>query len=555
MRFRFHQLAVALFMFCMSNASATVLYVDLNSTSPTPPYANWAIAATSIQDAVAAANTGDLILVTNGLYRTGGASRSGINRVVVDKALIIDSVNGAAATIIDGLSLARCVYLTNGAILNGFTLTNGAADFGGGIYSESSQALVLNCILVSNTAAWYGGGACYGTLANCVFTSNSCSSGGAGYGCTLVNSSIVNNFGGEGGGTMQCTSFSCVFTNNTAFIGGASYQDILNSCTLIGNQATAMGGGASSGTLSACTLIGNSADSAGGGADQCVVVGCVLSNNSSSLSGGGANNSTMTNCVLTANTSFNYGGGARNCTLVNCTVVSNTAPFLGAGVDGGYVYNSIVYYNIGGGPAPNIAQAEYNYCCTTPQLSVPDGGGNINRDPGFVDGSFHLLQSNSPCINAGNNIYVTSPTDLDGNPRIVGGTVDIGAYECQNPSSVISYAWLQQYGLATDGSADYADTDHDGMNNWQEWIAGTDPTNSLSVLQMLAPSNSVSGFTLTWQSVSGKTYYLQRGTNLLLNPAFSSIQSNIIGQAATTSFTDTNTPNPSAYFYRVGIQQ
>jgi hypothetical protein len=72
---------------------------------------------------------------------------------------------------------------------------------------------------------------------------------------------------------------------------------------------------------------------------------------------------------------------------------------------------------------------------------------------------------------------------------------------------------------------------------------------------MLAPSNSVSGFTLTWQSVSGKTYYLQRGTNLLLNPAFSSIQSNIIGQAATTSFTDTNTPNPSAYFYRVGIQQ
>jgi hypothetical protein len=131
----------------------------------------------------------------------------------------------------------------------------------------------------------------------------------------------------------------------------------------------------------------------------------------------------------------------------------------------------------------------------------------------------------------------------------------MGAYEYQTPTSVISYAWLQQYGLPTDGTADYIDTDNDGVNNSQEWIAGTDPTNALSVLKMLAPSNSLDGTVVNWQSVANKTYYLQRGTDLLLQPAFSSIQSNIVGNAGTTSFTDITVTNPCSYFYRVGVQQ
>jgi hypothetical protein len=93
------------------------------------------------------------------------------------------------------------------------------------------------------------------------------------------------------------------------------------------------------------------------------------------------------------------------------------------------------------------------------------------------------------------------------------------------------------------------------MNNWQEWIAGTEPTNPSSILKLLSPSNTTSGITLHWQSVSGKTYGLQRSTNLSLQPAFSSIQSNIVGQAGTTGFTDTNATGPGPYFYRIAVQQ
>ena len=133
--------------------------------------------------------------------------------------------------------------------------------------------------------------------------------------------------------------------------------------------------------------------------------------------------------------------------------------------------------------------------------------------------------------------------------------MDIGAYEYQTPVSRISYAWLQQYGLPINTNTDTADLDGTGFNVYQDWVAGLNPTNAMSVLKMqaLVSTNNPAGLAVTWQSVSGITYFLQSSTNLAAQPAFSTIQSNIVGQAGTTSYTDTNAVGAGPFFYRVGV--
>ena len=56
---RLYQLTAAVFVLLVANAAATMLYVDLNSTNATPPYTDWTMAATNIQDAVDASKNGD----------------------------------------------------------------------------------------------------------------------------------------------------------------------------------------------------------------------------------------------------------------------------------------------------------------------------------------------------------------------------------------------------------------------------------------------------------------------------------------------------------------
>jgi len=134
------------------------------------------------------------------------------------------------------------------------------------------------------------------------------------------------------------------------------------------------------------------------------------------------------------------------------------------------------------------------------------------------------------------------------------GTVDMGAYECQSPALLDYYTWLQNYGLPTDTSAAYADSDGDRLNNWQEWRCRTDPTNPFSVLRLLSASPAGTNVTVSWQSVAGVSYVLERSTDLGVSPPFTLLATGIPGQPGTTTFTDTNAPRPGPAFYRIGTQ-
>ena len=241
--------------------------------------------------------------------------------------------------------------------------------------------------------------------------------------------------------------------------------------------------------------------------------------------------------------------------MINCTIVSNSANMVSGGAYACNVVNSIVYYNTRSGGFDSNAGGSISSSCTTP---LPIGADNFTNAPLFVDlagGDFHL-QPGSPCINAGNNAYLlqipsletTLTNDIDGHARVIGGTVDLGAYEFQSPGSIVSYAWLQKYGFPTDGSADFLDPDGDQMNNWQEWLASTVPTNSASALRMLNPTGTAPNVTLAWQSVTNRTYSLQRSTNL---STFQYVPATIPGQSNVTTFTDSTATGPGPFFYRV----
>ena len=115
--------------------------------------------------------------------------------------------------------------------------------------------------------------------------------------------------------------------------------------------------------------------------------------------------------------------------MVNCTVLDSLIGYDGRII----VKNSIVNDIYGYTPSLEYAFVDCYYSCVSNfSGNYTKGTGCIQTNYfGFVDASnnnYRLLET-SPCIDSGSNAYVISDWDLDGDPRINGGTVDMGAYE------------------------------------------------------------------------------------------------------------------------------
>ena len=113
-------------------------------------------------------------------------------------------------------------------------------------------------------------------------------------------------------------------------------------------------------------------------------------------------------------------------------------------------------------------------------------------------------------------------------------------------------SWWQLQYFGHLGVDPFADPDHDGMNNYQEYLAGTDPTNPNSVFKIISVSGNPGGALIQWSSVSGKFYTVQRTPDL--NSAFSDLQTHIAATAPTNSWQDPAPAGSGSYFYRIQVE-
>ncbi len=202
---------------------------------------------------------------------------------------------------------------------------------------------------------------------------------------------------------------------------------------------------------------------------RCIVLG--NTGQGGTITEGGPGTLLVDNCLL-----YDNKGGAviyihnqgtirlANCTIVDQTVSGNN--LYNVSFNGNFrTDNSLFVSN-----TPSAFSGAVNSCVTT----------NASYFLDYAGGDFRLSEIAIACIDKGNNSWVASSYDLDGNDRIFNNTVDIGAYESTTKLNAagIPYDWIDQY---YDDVTDYdaisnEDTDGDGMTTYEEYISGTNPT-------------------------------------------------------------------------------
>lgn len=265
---------------------------------------------------------------------------------------------------------------------DGFTLINGSVPGKGGGALVRGGAILSNCVVSNSFAGWNGGGVYLykgAKVDQCTIKDNNSDTGGGLYfraGGTVTRSFVRDNEAWMGGGV-------------TLNEGGT-----ISSCLIKDNSASYLAGGISTflgGNVFSCTVTGNTAGESAGG---------IYGEHQDGWGG---------DPVLVANTIF-----WNNSATSDPEVVTNENQ------------NIFFYHNA----VRDLDQVSWGNVIQEDNIDLETdnaaAGGPAFTDPGNGD---YTLTEISPCLNTGDNSYVTEDDDLAGNPRIQGWAVDMGAYE------------------------------------------------------------------------------------------------------------------------------
>ncbi|MEI6169013.1 MAG: choice-of-anchor J domain-containing protein [bacterium] len=128
--------------------------------------------------------------------------------------------------------------------------------------------------------------------------------------------------------------------------------------------------------------------------------------------------------------------------------------------------------------------------------------------------------------------------------EVIGYPEDINTVTNNTP-----LAWLADNSLEPSDAGALSDTDNDGMAAWQEWIAGTSPTQFLSVLAVSNIGSIANEPVIAWPTVTGRSYSVTWTSNLMTTAFIPLVTNNTTGV-----YTDAvHAVDPNA-FYRIGVQ-